>query len=103
MPLIPFFHILQVRPQAEAYLSELMKYELRQPYDGNVIQKAYITFLNAILSETKRGGGRIFYLPMMGQRDPEIGTEYAWIPWGLVSQGGHAISGVLLVTLCKGG
>jgi hypothetical protein len=56
--------VAKVYAEEKGYRAELRKFEERLPHDGNVIQYHYLEFLNAILRETRAGGGRIFYLPM---------------------------------------
>ena len=52
--------------EERAYRRELDKYEKGLPYDGNVIQAAFNAYLNAILRETIKTGGAVFWLAQVG-------------------------------------
>jgi 4-amino-4-deoxy-L-arabinose transferase-like glycosyltransferase len=78
----PAFHA-RVRPNIEAYLVELEKFEYNRPYAPQVIQAKYIRLLESFV-DAKMGTGVYFATPWPDRDLNEVRPQYHRIPFGLV-------------------
>ena len=71
----------RVRPQADQYLKELVKFEYGEPYEGAAIQRAYIDLLTGFV-DAKMNEGAYLALPYPDPDLDQVRREYRRLPFG---------------------